>query len=61
MEKSEFSVLIKHYFLIRKKNVQAKQWPDKCYPNSTLSRQIVKKWFADFKRVCRNTDDAEVN
>ena len=59
MEKSEFRVLIKHCFLIGKNTVQAKQWLDKCYPGFAPSRQIVKKWFADFKRGRTNTHDAE--
>ena len=42
-----------------KNTVQAKQWLDKCYPDSAPSRQIVEKWFADFKRGRTNTDDAE--
>ena len=32
-----------------KNTVQAKQWLDKCYPDSAQSRQIVEKWFAYFK------------
>ena len=59
MEKSEFRVLIKHCFLIGKNIVQAKQWLDKCYPDSAPSRQMVEKWFADFKRGRTNTDDAQ--
>ena len=59
MEKSEFRVLIKHCFLVGKNTVQVKQWLDKCYPDSALSRQLVEKWFANFKRGRINTDDAE--
>lgn len=59
MEKSEFRVLIKHCFLMGKNTVQAKQWLDKCYSDSAPSRQMVEKWFADFKRGRTNTDDAE--
>uniref|UniRef100_A0A1B0G5T2 Uncharacterized protein n=1 Tax=Glossina morsitans morsitans TaxID=37546 RepID=A0A1B0G5T2_GLOMM len=59
MEKSEFRVLIKHCFLMGKNTVQAKQWLDKCYLDSAPSRQMVEKWFADFKRGRTNTDDAE--
>ena len=39
--------------------VQAKPWLDKCYLDSAPSRQMVEKWFADFKRGRANTDDAE--
>ena len=35
------------------------QWLDKCYPDSAPTRQVVGKWFADFKRGHTNTDDAE--
>ena len=59
MEKSDFRVLIKHYFLMGQNTVQAKQWLEKCYPDSAPSREMVEKWFADFKRGCTNTDDAE--
>lgn len=59
MEKSEFRVLIKHCFLMGKNTVQTKQWLDKCYPDSAPSRQMVEKWFGDFKRGRTSTDDAE--
>ena len=59
MEKSLFRVLIKHYFLIGKNTVQAKQWLDKCYLDTAPSRQMVEKCFADFKRGRTNTDNAE--
>lgn len=59
MDKTEFRVLIKHCFLMGKNTVQAKQWLDKCYGNSSPSRQMVEKWFADFKRGRTDTNDAE--
>ena len=49
MEKFEFSVLIKHYFLMEKNTVQAKQSFDKCYSGSVPSETTVKRWYADFK------------
>ena len=52
MEKSEFCVLIKHCFLMAKNTVQAKQCLDKCYSGSAPSETTVKRWYADFKRVC---------
>ena len=58
MEKSEFHVLIKHCILMEKNTVQAKQWLNKFYPDSDPSRQMVEKWFADFKRSRTNADDA---
>ena len=42
-----------------KNTVQAKQWLDKCCLNSALSETIVKRWYADFKLSCTDTDDAE--
>ena len=59
MEKSEFRVLIKHCFLMGKNTVQAKQWLDKCYSDSTPSKTTVKRWFADFKHGHTDTNDAE--
>ena len=59
MEKSEFHVLIKHCFLIGKNTVQAKQWLNKCYSDSALSETRVKRWYADFKCGCTDTNDAE--
>ena len=59
MEESEFHVLIKHCFLMRKNTVQAKQWLDKCYSDSALSESMVKKWYVDFKRGRIDTNDAE--
>ena len=44
---------------MEKNTVQAKQWRGKCYPDSAPSRQMVEKWFADFKRSRTNTNDAE--
>ena len=42
-----------------KNTVQPKQGLCKCYTDSGPSRQIVEKWFSDFKLGCTNTDDAE--
>ena len=38
----------------RKNTVQAKQWLDKCY-----SETMVKRWYADFKCSCTDTNDAK--
>ena len=59
MKKSEFRVLIKHCFLMGKNTVQAKQRLDKCYLDSALLETMVKRWYADFKQSCTNTNDAE--
>ena len=42
-----------------KNTVQAKQWLDKCYSDSTPSKTTFKRWYADFKRGCTDTKDAE--
>ena len=59
MEKSEFHVLIKHYFLIGKNTVLAKQWLHKCYSDSAPPETMVKRWYTDFERGHTNTNDAE--
>ena len=59
MEKSEFHVLIKHCVLMRKNTVQAKQRLDKCYSDSAPSETVVKRWYADFKHGCTDTNDAK--
>lgn len=45
-------------FFDGKNTLEAKARPDECYSDSTPSRQIVEKWFADLKQSCINTDDA---
>ena len=42
-----------------KNTVQAKQWIGKCYLDSTPSETMVKRWYADFKCGCTDTNDAE--
>ena len=39
--------------------VQVQQWLDKCYSDSALSETMVNRWYADFKRGCTDTNDAE--
>ena len=38
---------------------QTKQWLDKCYGESSPSRQIFGKWIGEFKRGRTSTNDAE--
>lgn len=59
MEKSEFRVLIKHCFLMGKNTIQTKQWLDKCYEESSPSRQMVQKWIGEFKHGRTSTNDSE--
>ena len=49
MEKSEFRVLIKHYFLRKKTVNHTKEKLDKYYGDSAQSISMVKKWFTDFR------------
>ena len=42
-----------------KNTVQTKQWLDKCYSDSALSEKMVKRWYADFKHACIDTNDVE--
>ena len=42
-----------------KNTFQAKQSLDKSYLDSAQSETTVKMWYADFKRGCTNTNDAE--
>lgn len=58
MEKDEFRVLLKHYFVKRKILLEQKL----CLIlviQTQLHREIVKMWFTDFKRKRKNTDNAE--
>jgi hypothetical protein len=50
MDKKEFRVLIKHYFLAKNNTVETKVWLDKHYSNSAPGKSTVKNWFAKFKR-----------
>ena len=48
MEKSEFRVLIEHYFLRGKTVSRTKAKLDKYYSDSAPSYGIVQKWFTEF-------------
>lgn len=58
MEKSEFRVLIKHYFLRGKTIAQTEVALKKYYPDSAPSHKMVHKWFTEFKCGRTNTEDA---
>jgi len=58
MEKSEFRVLIKHYFLRRKTIAQTEEKLKKYYGDSAPSHYMVQKWFADFRCGRTSTEDA---
>ncbi|GFS38350.1 HTH_48 domain-containing protein [Nephila pilipes] len=42
-----------------KNTVQAKQWIEKCYPDSCPSKETICRWFAEFERGRTDTNDAE--
>ena len=48
IEKSEFCVLIKHYFLREKTLLESKTKFDKYYSDSIPTYGMVQKWFAEF-------------
>ena len=59
MEKSEFHVLIKHYFLREKKTItETKAKLDKYYGDSAPSISMIKKWFTEFRCGRTSTIDA---
>ena len=49
MEKSEFRVFIKHYFLRVKTLSETKAGLDKYYSDSAPSYGMVEKWFTEFR------------
>lgn len=59
MEKSEFRVLIKHYFLRGKTITETKIKLDKYYGDSSPSIKMIHKWFTDFRCGRTSTADAE--
>ena len=42
-----------------KKTVQAQQWLQKCYPDSTPSKKTICYWLAEFKRGRTDIEDGE--
>ena len=42
-----------------KNTVQARQWLEKCYLECAPSKTAIYRWYADFKRGCTDTKDAE--
>jgi hypothetical protein len=56
MEKSEFCVLIKHYFLREKKPSHKL---DKYHGDSAPSISMVKKWFTEFQSGRTSTEIAK--
>ena len=56
MEKSDFRVLIKRYFLLGKILSEAKAKFDKYYSDSVPSYKMVQKWFTEFRCGCTSTE-----
>lgn len=59
MEKSEFRVLIKHYFLRNKTIKQTEEKLQKYYGNQAPSHGMVHKWFSQFRCGRTSTNDSE--
>lgn len=59
MEKSEFRVLIKHYFLRKKTITETKKSLEKYYGDSGPSIKMIHKWFTDFRCGRTSTVDAD--
>ena len=59
MEKSEFRVLIKHYFLRGKSINETEEKFEKYYKESASSHVVVHKWFTEFRCGRISTSDAE--
>ena len=59
MEKSEFRVLIEHYFLRRKSIKETDEKFAKYYKESAVSHGMVHKWFTEFRCGRISTSDAE--
>ena len=53
------SCVDKALFSDGKNTVQAKQWPDNSYSDSTSLETTVKTWYADFKCSCTDMNNAE--
>ena len=59
MEKSEFHVLIKHYFLRGKSIKETEKKIAKYYKESAPSHSMIHKWFTEFRCGRISTSDAE--
>jgi hypothetical protein len=61
MDKGEFHVLIKNYFMKGKSPQESKEKLDKHYGESAPSIRMVYKWFQNFWRGRMSTNDAELS
>ena len=56
MEKSEFHMLIKHYFLREKSLSETKAKLDEYYSDSAPSYEMIQNWFIEFRCGRTNTE-----
>ena len=59
MEKNEFRVLIKHYFLRGKSINETEEKLTRYYKESAQSHGMIHKWFTEFRCSRISTSDAE--
>ncbi|KAF7286346.1 hypothetical protein GWI33_005786 [Rhynchophorus ferrugineus] len=59
MDKTEFYVLIKHFFLNGKNTVEANSWFDSEFPNTAPGISTIKDWYAKYRRSEMSTEDGE--
>ncbi|KAF7279516.1 hypothetical protein GWI33_007098 [Rhynchophorus ferrugineus] len=59
MDKKEFRVLIKYFFLKEKNTVEAKTWLDAEFPDTAPGKSTIKDWYAKFRRGEMSTEDGE--
>ncbi|KAF7286345.1 hypothetical protein GWI33_005786 [Rhynchophorus ferrugineus] len=57
MDKTEFYVLIKHFFLNGKNTVEANSWFDSEFPNTAPGISTIKDWYAKYRRSEMSTED----
>ncbi|KAF7273833.1 hypothetical protein GWI33_013479 [Rhynchophorus ferrugineus] len=59
MDKKEFRVLMKYYFLKAKNTVEARTWLDAEFPDTAPGQSTIKDWYANFRRGEMSTEHGE--
>ncbi|KAF7273574.1 hypothetical protein GWI33_013717 [Rhynchophorus ferrugineus] len=59
MDKKEFRVLTKYWFLKGKNTVEAETWLDAEFPDTTPGTSTIKDGYAKFRRGEMSTEDGE--
>jgi hypothetical protein len=59
MDRKEFRVLIKHWFLAKKTTVKAKVWLEKHNSDSAPGKLTIEKWFSRFERGGMSIENAK--